>query len=144
MNAIQIEDAALHVPEHIWFELHEEGDACDVIVQMEDGNVYTALFITLPYLERQMQFNYEMSSQMTDSPAVHYCALETPHILVDNLERDIIEDTIDHLLAMDVFEGHFTRVTDDQTPTTTETQEVKRATQEVAAVVISEVLVVND
>jgi len=148
MEAIPMEDFSLsdglHVPEHIWFELHHEEDACDVIVKMEDGNVYTALFITTTYLQRQMQLNYEISSQLPDTPPVRYCALETPHILVPDLHRDTIEDTIDNLLALDVFEGHFTRVTDDKTPTDTTTTEGKRATQEVAAVVISDVLVVND
>jgi hypothetical protein len=87
--------------------------------------------------------SYAMSKQLTDAPPVRYAVLETPHIVVDNLNRDTIEDTIDNLLALDVFEGLFTLVTEhDETPTTT-TNTGKRATTEVAAVVLSDVLVVE-
>jgi hypothetical protein len=83
------------------------------------------------------------SKQLPDAPPVRYAVLETPHIVVDNLNRDTIEDTIDNLLALDVFEGLFTLVTEhDETPTTT-TNTGKRATTEVAAVVLSDVLVVE-
>jgi len=136
-----------HTPEKIWFEVHREGDACDVIVCMDDGTVYTALFATLPYVERQMDLNYQVSQQMADAPAVRYAVMDTPHILVESLQRDAIEDTIDNLIAFDVFESHFTRVTEheDDTPESTRTSNNgKRATQEVAAVVISDVLLVQD
>jgi len=47
------------------------------------------------------------------------------------------------LMALDVFESHFTRVTEHQD--TNRTINVgRRATQEVAAVVISDVLVVQE
>jgi len=38
----------MRVPDKILCEIHEEGDACDVIVRMENGAVYTALFIKRP------------------------------------------------------------------------------------------------
>jgi hypothetical protein len=136
----------IEFPKHVWIEMHndaQEADSCDVIVQTESGKIYTALFITIPYLQRQMQLSYAMSKQLTDAPAVRYAVLETPHIVVDNLNRDTIEDTIDNLLALDVFEGLFTLVTEhDETPTTT-INTGKRATTEVAAVVLSDVLVVE-
>ena len=62
--------------------------------------------------------------------------------VVDNLERDTIEDTIDNLFIQDMFESVFTLVTEDETTTRTTTTG-KRATTEVAAVVISDVLVVE-
>jgi hypothetical protein len=136
----------IEFPKHVWIEMHndaQEADSCDVIVQTESGKIYTALFITIPYLQRQMQLSYAMSKQLTDAPSVRYAVLETPHIVVDNLNRDTIEDTIDNLLALDVFEGLFTLVTEhDETPTTT-INTGKRATTEVAAVVLSDVLVVE-
>lgn len=128
------------VPDQVWFEVHPEGDACDVIVRMEDGNVYTALFATVPYLHRQMDLCYQVSRQLPDTPAVRYVAIDTPHILIDSLDRETIEDTIDNLIALDVFEGLFTRVTDDPAETERTNGGGKLATQEVAAVVITDVL----
>jgi hypothetical protein len=141
--------ASLQIPKTVWIEVQdsvESPDACDVIVEMEDGSMYTVMFVTMPYLSRQMELSYAVSKQLEDTPAVRYAALETPHILVDNLNRDTIEDTIDNLLALDVFEGLFTLVTEEPE----ETQDArtpnsgKRATAEVAAVVLSDVLVVGD
>lgn len=135
----------LHMPEHVWFELHDEKDACDVIARLEDGNVYTALFVTMSYLQRQMALNYAVTRQLHDTPAVRYVAMDTPHILVEHLDRVTIEDTIDNLLALDMFECYFIRVTSDNTPNPTRTNnDGELATQEVAAVVISDVLVVED
>lgn len=133
------------IPQHIWFEMHPENDACDVIVQMEDGTVYTALCVTFSYLQRQMTLAYEVSKQLPDTPTVRYAVIDTPHILVEALNRDIIEDTIDNLLALETFEGLFTRVTESEAEDAARTNgDGKRATQEVAAVVISDVLVVSD
>jgi hypothetical protein len=135
-----------HIPHKMWIELCGEGqDACDVIVEMEDGTVYTAMFVTLAYLNRQMQLGFEMSSQLPDTPPVRYAALDTPHILVETLDRETLEDTIDCVLAQEVFEGLFTRVTENvKDSRTTDTTDGERVTQEVAAVVISDVLVVTE
>jgi hypothetical protein len=136
----------IEIPKHVWIEMHsdaQELDSCDVIVETESGKIYNALFITIPYLQRQMELSFSVGKQLPDAPPVRYAVLETPHIVVDNLNRDTIEDTIDNLLALDVFEGLFTLVTEhDETPTTT-TNTGKRATTEVAAVVLSDVLVVE-
>jgi len=139
--------SVVDVPEHIWIETHDdvEADACDVIVKMENGAYYTAVFVTLPYLERQMDLSYEVSKQLPYTTPVRYAALETPHILVSDLKRETIEDTIDNLLALDVFENLFTQVTDDagneyERP---DKPKGKRATAEVAAVVLTEVLMVE-
>jgi hypothetical protein len=137
----------IEIPKHVWIEMHNEAqepDSCDVIVEAESGKLYTALFITLPYLQRQMQLSYTVSKQLPDVLPVRYAVLETPHIVVENLSRETIEDTIDNLLALDVFEGLFTLVTENEEETTTTTTTTgKRATTEVAAVVLSDVLVVE-
>jgi len=140
-------EISLHTPEKIWFELHQEQDACDVLVCMDDGTVYTALFATMDYILRQMLFNYQVTQDVSDTPAVRYCVIDTPHILVEELTRDIIEDTIDNLIALDVFESHFTRVTERQNETTDSTRTIndgRRATQEIATVVITDVLLVEE
>jgi hypothetical protein len=141
--------ATLQIPQHIWIEMHDhERDACDVIVKMEDGTIYNAVFVTFPYLKRQMELSYSVCQQLPDTPPVRFAALETPHLVVDNLDRDTIEDTIDNLLALENFEAIFTQVTEEPeaAPATTDTTtngKGTRATQEVAAVVISDVLVVE-
>lgn len=138
---------SLQMPVRIWVESHDgEHDARDVIVQMEDGAIFTAVFVTPGYLNRQMELTLEACKQVPYTAPVRFATLDTPHIVVESLGRDTIEDTIDNLLAMDVFECTFTRVTDDPTETTTMTTGGKgrRATQEVAAVVLSDVLVVDD
>lgn len=135
----------LHTPERVWFELHREKDACDVLVQMDDGTVYTALFATMAYLQRQMDLQMQVTQQLEDTPAVRYYMIDTPHIMVDELERELIEDTIDNLIALDVFESHFTRVTENRGEAGKRTTgDGTRATQEITAVVISDVLVVEE
>lgn len=132
------------IPEKIWCEMHAEGDACDVIVRMENGTVFTALFATIPYIRRQMELTFVMTEGVPDTPPVRYAALDTPHIMVENLERDTIEDAIDNLVTQDVFESLFTRVTENETEEDSRTSnDGRRATQEVAAVVIEDVLVVD-
>jgi hypothetical protein len=134
------------IPKHIWIEQGEdnEHDACDVIVEMEDGRVYTAMFITLPYLRRQMDLSCHMAKQL-DLPPVAYTALETPHIVLDDIKRETLEDSIDNMIAFDVFECSFTLVTDDDDSSANgrTNGDGKRATTEVAAVVINEVLSVS-
>lgn len=137
---------SLQIPKRVWIEMYDslERDACDVIIEMESGILYTAVFVTLAYLKRQMDLSYQMSKQLPDTPPVRYAALETPHVLIENCERETIEDTIDNLLALDVFEGFFTQVTEDEREDNRTTNNGKRATSEVAAVVISDVLAVEE
>lgn len=135
---------AADLPVQIWIEMQDplEQDACDVIVKMENGQYYAAVFVTLPYLARQMDLSYEVCKEMRYAAPVRYVALETPHILISRCDREIIEDTIDNLLSLDTFESLFTQVTEDDD--LADPVGGKRATAEVAAVVVSEVLRVED
>jgi hypothetical protein len=136
---------SIHAPEELWFELNREGDACDVLVKMDDGTVYTATFVTSDYIQRQMDLSFRMTQQLGDTPAVRYAVIDTTHIVVDSLNHETLEDTIDNLMTLDVFESYFIRVTDHEPhqddPRTQ--NDGKRATREMAAVVISDVLVVK-
>lgn len=135
------------IPRRVWIELYDdqEADACDVIVEMENGVYYTAMFCTLPYLTRQMDLTHAVSQSQPDVPPARFAALETPHVLVASLDRDVIEDTLDNLLAFDTFASVFTQVTDENgnEPVYTAPLTSKRATAEVAAVVLTEVLLVD-
>jgi hypothetical protein len=135
------------MPRRVLVEMHDGGsDACDVLVEMEDGTLYTALFVTPPYFNHQMTLCYEVTQQLPDTMPVHYTTVDTPHIVVNKLDRDTIEDTIDNLLVLEVFAGLFTQVTETDTEEvrTTSSGNGNRATQEVAAVVLSDVLVVQE
>lgn len=143
--------ASLQIPSKVWIEMHENEfdtpSSCDVLVRMDDTSLYTAHFVTLAYLRRQMDLSYAVTSQIDETPAVRYAALETPHILVDDLARDTIEDTIDNLIALDIFENLFTLVAasveSQSTALRTPGGVGTRATQELAAVVLSDVLVIE-
>lgn len=132
----------LFMPTRVMIEMHQaEQDACDVLVELENGTIYTALFVIPSYFQRQMALSLEATRQIPDTTPVRYAIVDTPHIVVESLDRDTIEDTIDNLLALDIFAGLFTQVTEDTR--TTNTGSGQRATQEVAAVVLSDVLVVE-
>lgn len=136
----------IYIPTRIMLEMHDgENDACDVLVEMENASIYTALFVTPSYFQRQMQLCFEVTRDMPDTTPVRYAAIDTPHVVVESLDRDMIEDTIDNLLMLDVFTGLFTQVTEDnaEDTRTTNSGNGTRATQEVAAVVLSDVLVVR-
>jgi hypothetical protein len=144
---------ALLMPQRVWLEMHaiRDADSCDVLVEMENGVVYTAMFVTLPFFERQMQLSYEVSKSLPECQPLQFATLETPHVVVPDLRSETIEDAIDNMIALDTFLSVFTQVTDDEseeTPAqaepavrlTTLTTAGKRTTAEVAAVIIGEVL----
>ncbi|HYO89411.1 MAG TPA: hypothetical protein VER79_12230 [Candidatus Limnocylindrales bacterium] len=140
---------ALLMPRRVWLELPSTGDAdsCDALVETENGVVYTAMFVTMPFFERQMQLSYEVSKSLPECMPLQYATLETPHVVVPDLRSETIEDAIDNMIALDTFLSVFTQVTDDEpaehapaTKLTTLTSVGKRTTAEVAAVIIGEVL----
>ena len=97
-------DKIMIMPDEVLCEPHDDGDACDVLVRMEDGTVYTALFATVSYIHRQLRLTWMVTGSIPETPPVRYAVLDTPHIIVEQLQLDIIEDTIDNLVAQDVFE----------------------------------------
>ena len=143
---------SVYIPEKIWIEYHEsENDSkssCDVLVKIEEGNIYTAHFVTLAHLRREMDLSYAVTRQIDHTPAVRYATLEHPHLLVDDLSRDNIEDIIENLIALSMFGSVFTQVTDDRDGDDNQGDRTAqsngtRTTQELAAVVLSDVLVVE-
>jgi hypothetical protein len=135
--------------DRVYIERHiDSPHACDVLVRMTDGTIYTCLFVTLTHLRRQMEMNRIMLQQVECAVPARFAALDTPHMLVEALDKDTIEDAIDNLLALDMFETMFTRVTELPSEDVAEgkrraKRDTTRTTQEVAAVVLSDVLVVT-
>jgi|GEM_PF-649509 len=98
---------------HIWIEQNESAngetllDNTDVIVETDDGAMWSASFATIPYLQRQMQMSHEVAHGIANMPPVRFVAIETPHVIVENLDQDTIEDTIDNMMTLGVFESVF-------------------------------------
>ena len=67
---------------------------------MEDGTIFTFLFVTVAFLHRQMELYYDLSSQIPEMVPRRFAVLDTPHILTDSLDRESIENTIYNLLAL--------------------------------------------
>jgi hypothetical protein len=139
--------SSVFIPKQVFIEWHDinEPDARDVIVEMEDGAMYTALYVTFGYLERQMLLNYDLARELPDTPPVYHAVIDTPHVLVPHLDRDTIEDSIDNLLALETFESVFTLVTEQDEREIKQGQNGagKRATQEIASVMIYDALLVE-
>jgi len=143
--SVRAKAGILIVPEEIYCEMDDEGDACDVIVRMEDGSMYTALFATLSYIHRQLDLTWMVTGSIPETPAVRYAVLDTPHIIIERLCLDLIEDTIDNLVAQDVFESLFTRVTEiEPQPAPAAATKSHFTTQAIAQAVIDDVLVIID
>jgi hypothetical protein len=98
---------------HIWIEQADDVDfdphhnATDVLVETEDGAMWSASFATVGYLHRQMETSRAVARDFTGMPTVRFVAIETPHVIVDSLDQEIIEDTIDNMMTLGVFESVF-------------------------------------
>lgn len=98
----------------IWVENQYEPDfdpdtdSADVWVEMADGGLWSALFVTLPYLQEQMRLSKEHAASIA-MPPVGYTALDAAHVIVEDLRLETIEDTIDCLIESEIFESVFMR-----------------------------------
>jgi hypothetical protein len=89
-----------------------EGDV-DVMIEMENGELWTAHFVTLPYLQQQI----DLSEEVTDTHSsllghVGFVALETPHVIVKEITQEVIEDVVDNLMVLGMLEAVFDLVID--------------------------------
>jgi len=98
---------------HIWIEQSGDVDfdprhnATDVLVEDDDGGIWAASFATVGYLHRQMETSRAVARDFAGMPTVRFVAIETPHVIVDSLDQDTIEDTIDNMMTLGVFESVF-------------------------------------
>ena len=107
----------------VWIEPEPEigfdpiSDSADVLVEMEDERLWQAHFVTLPHLQQEMRLSQDVAQQHQRALAItQFLALETPHVIVEKLTPDIIEDVIDNLLALGIFEGVFAQFGNDSEP----------------------------
>lgn len=83
-------------------------DSADVLVEMEDNKLWQAHFVTLQHLQQEMQLSLDVARQHNGALApTQFLALETPHVIVEKLMPEIIEDVVDNLMALGVFESVF-------------------------------------
>lgn len=80
----------------------------DVMVEMENGELWTAHFVTIPYLQQQLT----MSAAVTGSELNSHVALETPHVIVQQVSQEHIEDIVYELIGAGTFESVFDLVID--------------------------------
>lgn len=98
----------------VWIEQEPETafnpytDSADVLVEMEDGKLWQAHFVTLEHLQQEMQLSLEVAKNYKRALApTAFLAIETPHLIVENLYQDTIEDVVDNLVVLGVFENVF-------------------------------------
>ncbi|MEP7286749.1 MAG: hypothetical protein ABI947_13395 [Chloroflexota bacterium] len=97
---------------HVWVEqtlqvTEAQRDSADILVETEDGVWWRGSFVTIEFLQRQMYLSREIGKDIRNMAPVPFIALETPHIIVENLLQDTIEDTIDNLMTLGIFENVF-------------------------------------
>ncbi|NDJ76283.1 MAG: hypothetical protein GYB65_08480 [Chloroflexi bacterium] len=98
----------------VWID-HDPADkfdpktgSADVLVEMENGQLWQARFVTLPHLQQDLQLSLEVARDLNRALApTPFLALETPHVIVHELSQDVIEDVVDNMLVLDVFESIF-------------------------------------
>jgi hypothetical protein len=107
---------AMYTVKHVWIDDTEgmQQGCADVLAEMEDGSMFMARFVTMPYLQQQMDYGLQASSALPNTPAVRYSTIDTRHVIVESLNMESIEDVIDNLLALDVFETMFAPVAEEQ------------------------------
>jgi hypothetical protein len=82
--------------------------SADVLVEMEDSQLWQAHFITVNHLREEMKLSQNVARQHNRALAItQFVALDTPHVIVDKLTADIIEDVVDNLMALGTFETVF-------------------------------------
>jgi hypothetical protein len=75
---------------------------------MEDNKLWQAHFVTLEHLQEEMKLSLDVARQYNGAlAATQFLALETPHVIVEKLTPDIIEDVVDNLMALGIFESVF-------------------------------------
>ena len=98
----------------VWIEPEPEmafnpyQDSADVLVEMVDGRLWQAHFVTLDHLRQEMQLSLDVARQHNRALApTAFLALETPHVIVEDLRSETIEDVVDNLMVLGVFESVF-------------------------------------
>jgi len=102
----------------VWTDPGEDGPVegaqggVDVMVEMENGELWTAHFVTVPYLKQQIELSKSVADDQSELGNVGFVALETPHVIVEKLDQEAIEDIVEDLMVLGTFEAVFDLVID--------------------------------
>lgn len=98
----------------VWIEPEPElnfdpaRDCADVLVEMENDELWQAHFVTLAHLQQEMQLSLDVAQQHKNTlAATQFLTVETPHVIVEMLTSDVIDDVVDNLMVLGVFESVF-------------------------------------
>ena len=74
--------------------------SADVLVEMLDGKLWQAHFVTLAHLRDEMALSLEVATEHDRTLAqTPFLALETPHVIVAHPEQDTIEGSLNRRLT---------------------------------------------
>ncbi|MCD4686441.1 MAG: hypothetical protein K8S97_10950 [Anaerolineae bacterium] len=80
----------------------------DVLVEVEGDELWQAQFVTLSHLRQEMQLSLDVARAYDKTLwTTQFIALETPHVIVDQITQETIENVVDNLMALGVFESIF-------------------------------------
>ena len=103
----------------VWIEqapqmaFNPDTDSADVLVEMEDEQTWQAHFVTMAHLQTEMKLSLDVAQQYNRAlAATQFLTLEIPHVIVEKLTPEIIEDVVDNLMALGVFESVFAQCKD--------------------------------
>lgn len=83
-------------------------DSADVLVEMDDGQLWQAHFVTPAYLQRELEMSLSVARDYNRALApIPFLTMETPHVIVEDLQQDTIEDVVDNLVVLGIFESAF-------------------------------------
>ena len=91
-----------------YIDFDPDTDSADVLVEMEDGRLWQAHFVTLAHLRQEMDMSLNVARDYNRVLApTSFLTMETPHVIVENLHQDTIEDVVDNLVVLGIFESTF-------------------------------------
>ena len=90
-----------------YIDFDPETDSADVLVEMEDGRL-AGPFRDLAHLRREMDMSLNVARDYNRMLApTSFLTMETPHVIVENLHQDTIEDGSISLVVLGIFEARF-------------------------------------
>lgn len=108
----------------VWIERAPGTDAdpqngcADVLVEVEGNELWQAQFVTIKHLQREMQLSLDVTRDHTKALwTTQFIALDSPHVVVDQITQETIENVVDNLMALGVFESVFRELSHYEAPT---------------------------
>lgn len=88
-------------------------DSADVLAEMEDGRLWQAHFVTLAHVQQELALSLEVARNTPALAPRQFLAMEMAHVIVEELTPEVIEDVVDNLMALGVFESVFAECSPD-------------------------------